>query len=85
MAVTRAKVGAIAQESRDIVQRLEVGEHALAQARTLHLEHDLAPVLEARAVHLRHGGGGERLAVDAQRKRKRHGRCIAISMPRKNR
>jgi hypothetical protein len=68
-AVARAEVSAIAQECGDIVQRLEVGKDALAQAGTLHLEHDLAPVLEAGAVHLRHRGGGERLTVHAQRAR----------------
>ena len=62
------------EERRHVAQRREVAEHALAHVRALHLEGNLAPIGERRAMHLRDRCGGERFRIDEG---KRGGEALA--------
>ena len=61
---TPAELGVAFEKARDVVHRLEIGQHLRADAGALHLERDIAPVVQPRLVHLRDRRGGERPLVD---------------------
>ena len=54
-----AQLGVPVDESGEVVEHLHVLQHLGADARTLHLHHDLPAVAERGAVHLPQRGGGE--------------------------
>src|SRR5207302_10840749 len=60
-----AELRVLLEEGGELAERLEVVEHLLADAGTLHLALDRAPVAQHRVMHLRERGGGDRLTLDA--------------------
>ena len=65
-AVAPAGLGVAVQELGDVLQRVQVGDDLLADARALHLDGHLRPVAQAGAVHLPQRGGGQRLRVEVR-------------------
>ena len=59
-----AHLGVEVGEGGDLAQRLQVLDDLLADARALHLDRDLAPVAQRRAVHLAQGGRRHRLRLE---------------------
>ena len=67
-------------DAADAAQLRDVDRHDLLDVRVLHLHRHLAPVVEARAVHLGERGGGERRRLETRRTPRRAA-CRARARP----
>ena len=63
--------GVVIEELRDLIERIEIFEHRVANPGPLHLHRHLPAVAQTRFMHLPKGGGGHRRDIEI-RERFRH-------------